>query len=288
MNFNMNEIEIGCNVNGKSEQELLDGYIRWECDKYTVENLTYEDFYNNHLVTNLPCVIKNITSEWECTKKWIENNTINHNYFIENYGDLEAPVADCNNISYNAHCKTDMKVSDYMNYLRDSEKSKLLYLKDWHLKKLRPNDKFYDIPKIFASDWLNEYAQDNDQDDFMFVYIGPKYSWTPLHVDVYTSFSWSVNVIGKKKWILFPPGEENKLKDSLDNLPMIFDPDKTKNIKYFEVIQEQGDGIFVPSGWYHQVLNVEDTISINHNWVNACNIQIVCNSLAKNLTVSTA
>lgn len=34
------------------------------------------------------------------------------------------------------------------------------------------------------------------------------------------------------------------------------------------VIQEAGEAIFVPSGWYHQVTNLEDTISINHNWFN--------------------
>jgi hypothetical protein len=35
------------------------------------------------------------------------------------------------------------------------------------------------------------------------------------------------------------------------------------------VIQRSGDLIFVPSGWYHQVHNLEPTVSINHNWINA-------------------
>lgn len=39
------------------------------------------------------------------------------------------------------------------------------------------------------------------------------------------------------------------------------------------VIQETGDAIFVPSGWYHQVRNLEDTISINHNWFNGYNVR---------------
>lgn len=39
------------------------------------------------------------------------------------------------------------------------------------------------------------------------------------------------------------------------------------------VTQEAGEAIFVPSGWYHQVKNVEDTISINHNWFNGYNLQ---------------
>ena len=41
------------------------------------------------------------------------------------------------------------------------------------------------------------------------------------------------------------------------------------------VVQEAGDAIFVPSGWYHQVKNVKDTISINHNWFNGYNIREV-------------
>lgn len=39
------------------------------------------------------------------------------------------------------------------------------------------------------------------------------------------------------------------------------------------VVQEAGDAIFVPSGWYHQVTNLEDTMSINHNWFNGYNVQ---------------
>lgn len=41
---------------------------------------------------------------------------------------------------------------------------------------------------------------------------------------------------------------------------------------WLECTQEQNEIIFVPSGWYHQVHNLEDTISINHNWFNAYNL----------------
>lgn len=32
-------------------------------------------------------------------------------------------------------------------------------------------------------------------------------SWTPLHADVFRSYSWSANVCGKKKWIFLPPSQ---------------------------------------------------------------------------------
>lgn len=40
----------------------------------------------------------------------------------------------------------------------------------------------------------------------------------------------------------------------------------------FDVLQGANEAIFVPSGWHHSVENVEDTLSINHNWLNAYNI----------------
>lgn len=102
-------------------------------------------------------------------------------------------------------------------------------------------------------------------------------------MDVYCSFSWSVNVYGRKKWILFPPGEEDKLKDKPNQLQLLFDPEINVDVKHYVIIQEQGDAIFVPSGWYHQVENQLDTISINHNWNNGCNIQFMWDVLNKSL-----
>jgi hypothetical protein len=41
-------------------------------------------------------------------------------------------------------------------------------------------------------------------------YLG---SWTPLHADVFRSYSWSINICGRKLWILYPPHQESFLKD---------------------------------------------------------------------------
>ena len=41
--------------------------------------------------------------------------------------------------------------------------------------------------------------------DYRFVYLGPRGTRTPLHADVLRSFSWSVNLAGRKRWRLLPP-----------------------------------------------------------------------------------
>lgn len=38
------------------------------------------------------------------------------------------------------------------------------------------------------------------------------------------------------------------------------------------VDQKEGETIFVPSGWHHTVENIEDTLSVNHNWLNGYNL----------------
>ena len=53
---------------------------------------------------------------------------------------------------------------------------------------------------------------------------------------------------------------------------------KLKELNGFEVIQKSGEIIFIPSGFVHQVVNTEDTISINHNWFNATNIDRIFNN----------
>ena len=131
-----------------------------------------------------------------------------------------------------------------------------------------PDSKVYETAIYFSVDWLNEHwLQDiNETDDYRFVYIGPKGSWTPFHADVYGSFSWSANVIGRKRWILLPAGQEELLNTKLGLTSMPTDLScidlESTGIQFADVIQEAGQTLFVPSGWHHQVWNLVFTIYI--------------------------
>lgn len=100
-------------------------------------------------------------------------------------GNCKVPIADCNKRYFNAQQKDDMLIRSYIDYWIDyrncnySNKMPLLYLKDWHCIKSHSNISIYDVPTFFASDWLNEYytAHPNLNDDYMFVYMGPKGTW---------------------------------------------------------------------------------------------------------------
>lgn len=73
--------------------------------------------------------------------------------------------------------------------------------------------------------------------------MGERGTMTGLHTDVYNSYSWSANIVGKKRWRLF-------------------DPESTESLT---IEQSRGEIIFVPSGWKHEVMNLSPlVISINH------------------------
>ncbi|XP_071490381.1 2-oxoglutarate and iron-dependent oxygenase JMJD4-like [Diadema antillarum] len=266
-----------------------------ECGVEVIQDpISYDDFFRRFLLPNKPCLLGgNVIQHWRSINEWVQpNGTPDFDFLERQFGSATVPVANCGKVQYYAQPKQDMKFSDYLRYWRghidaDYQSSQgCLYLKDWHFTRAFPEYEAYSTPIYFSSDWLNEYWDHlcNSGDDYRFVYMGPKHSWTPFHADVFRSYSWSANICGRKRWLLLPPGEENHLRDTLGNL--VYDLNSSElcdGKKYphshqarepLEVIQEAGQVIFVPSGWHHQVFNLEDTISINHNWLNGCNIDI--------------
>ncbi|CAM9155846.1 unnamed protein product, partial [Choristocarpus tenellus] len=199
----------------------------------------------------------------------------------------------------------------------------LPYLKDWHFQRMCGMDqaKARDevegerltgatgswTPSLFADDWLNWWWDRKGHDDYRFVYIGPRGTWTPLHHDVLNSYSWSANICGRKHWTLFPPEETPKLYDrhGQNLVPDIREggaresdfPHLSEAVRV-EVVQEAGEAIFVPSGWHHQarsslsaaVVNLGSgergdslTLSVNTNWFNGFNIGRVSKFLRSEL-----
>lgn len=97
----------------------------------------------------------------------------------------------------------------------------------------------------------------NCASDYRFAYIGPVGSWTPLHCDVFGTYSWSFNVCGDKLWFFPTPSGNAYLHEHL--LPFFPTPPDMRVLTGFEikcVVQHPGDLVFVPARFYHQVHNI--------------------------------
>ncbi|KAJ1840718.1 JmjC domain-containing protein 4 [Coemansia sp. RSA 2703] len=180
-----------------------------------------------------------------------------------------------------------MQFSEFVDRWRQEPEAKL-YCKDWHFTRDNAYHA-YSPPPMLSNDWVNMYYDMRGEDDYRFCYMGGRGTWTPFHEDVWRSYSWSTNVCGRKRWILVPAGQNELFTDGLGNWVhdlRNYDEQKfprLKELRTIEVVQEAGETVFVPSGWWHQVINLEDTISINHNWGNEFNVGYMCDRLQEDL-----
>jgi len=183
-------------------------------------------------------------------------------------------------------------VEEEVSSLHEKESMKY-YLKDWHLQQrypsltrqddtkplqklmLYPHDTFcscslYSCPECFGCDLLNPFLKKFTSGDYRFCYWGPARSFTARHSDVLHSFSWSYNVVGKKEWTFYH--DECPIDGQVD------DP-HLSSCNTFSILQEAGQAIFVPATWQHRVVNLEETISINHNWITSSNLDLTWDCL---------
>lgn len=155
-------------------------------EEYHIDNLSYKDFFERFMVNNIPVLITGISNQWECLN-WttnLPNRKIDFAYLMEKIDNQQnVPIANCNKVYFNSHEKSEMKFIEFLNYWKNQQKTTtcdtndLLYLKDWHLRRTQPMYSFYKTPFYFASDWLNEYCEEIECDDYRFVYMGPKGTW---------------------------------------------------------------------------------------------------------------
>lgn len=178
---------------------------------------SYDEFRASYLLPNKPVIIgPSLVNSWPALENWVaERESIDLEWLESAYGDYEVTVADCSSRDFSDQSREQKRFRDVVLLWRHGS-GQNLYVKDWHLARalsLRPSScdpskqqpDFYTTPDIFRDDWMNAYYSAHTEDDFRFVYVGAAGTFTPLHRDVYTSYSWSTNVAGRKRWWLFPP-----------------------------------------------------------------------------------
>jgi histone arginine demethylase JMJD6 len=95
-----------------------------------------------------------------------------------------------------------------------------------------------------------------------------------LHIDPLGTSAWNALISGRKHWVFFPstlprhqiPGLHESLDDMeaiewfLNYLPSISEKQR-RELGMLEYIQEAGECVFVPSGWWHTVINLDFSIA---------------------------
>lgn len=110
---------------------------------------------------------------------------------------------------------------------------------------------------------------------WMTLYVGPPNSSSPMHQDVFGTYTWLAQIRGEKHWRLCRPGDlderEGKAIDAFNT-----DPGCT----VYEASLTPGDVMFLPPDWWHQVRNGSfASIGVSGNLASVPTALRVCSDL---------
>ncbi|XP_038717903.1 F-box protein At1g78280 isoform X2 [Tripterygium wilfordii] len=244
-------------------------------------DLSLEEFYH-HYDGQKPVLLAGLADTWPARSTW----TIDQ--LSPRYGETKFRISGSSR-------KVSMKFKDYVTYIDHQHDEDPLYIFDDKFGEAAPDLlKDYSVPHLFQEDLFDVLDKDQ-RPPFRWLIIGPERSGASWHVDPALTSAWNTLLSGRKRWAMYPPGRlplgvtmhvndedgdvhidsPSSLQWWLDFYPLLGEEDKP-----IECTQLPGETIFVPSGWWHCVLNLETTVAVTQNFVNSKNFEFVCLDMA--------
>ncbi len=268
------------------------------------QGLTPEIFHERYLSgEGKPVIVTDALRSWGALTRW------SFDLFKAHYGsDNVAP-----RIFTGSKRMKPMTLSDYLDYLDTPEvmpaglwldaatlfpcpapasPTPPLYLA-WNVFGRHP-ELLEDIelsPK-FVEDWLPllplELRRTMDEATVFFtsgLMIGPKNSHTRLHYDFLDTHAYLAQIIGRKRCVLFSPedsaalyaGNVNPDAPDFEKFPLF------RQATPYECVLEPGELLFIPYRWWHHVVGLEKSITVNYNFFNRVNFGAYLKHLLRDL-----
>jgi len=222
-----------------------------------------ETFLDKYWSASQPVVLKNFAHDWPAMTKW------DLNYFESTFGEEEVEVqmgreTDPDFELNSSLHKVKIKLKEYIWLIKDNPISNDYYMTaNNHTLK---NDKFKAILQDAGA--LPDYATNFTSDGNTHLWIGPQGTVTPLHHDETAIFH--LQIKGRKHWKLISPLAAPNLYNHIN----VFSPVDLENIDYekyplmknvdiMEITVEEGEAIFLPVGWWHNVVSKDICISLS-------------------------
>eukprot|EP00903_Cladosiphon_okamuranus_P006136 g6039.t1 len=232
--------------------------------------LTPEEFRRLYEEPNKPVVLTDAAASWPALDKWTRDK------LSKAHGDLRLHAGGL-----------EFALTDYLRYAEESRDELPLYVFDKRFADKCPElGREYEVPHVFPDDLFSALGKDR-RPDHRWLIAGPARSGSSFHVDPNCTSAWNATVSGRKKWIMFPPGETppgvHPSEDGLDLAAPVsitewflnFYQDchaPGRKVRPLECVVSAGEVVFVPMGWWHCVLNLEWSVAITQNFVSRVNL----------------
>ncbi|KAL5015351.1 hypothetical protein ScPMuIL_009621 [Solemya velum] len=187
----------------------------------------------------------------------------------------------------------------FINHLAESSPEMWTYLEDELFLPMRPElMKDIGYNKYTDENFFNLFPPEIRPWDCMLLW-GTSYSRSSLHMDPYNWTGTNAVLRGRKKWKLFPPGQDHLLyiyKDRKCGFPLecmkynspidtvsedMSSYPKYEQARYVEMEQQAGELLIIPTGWYHQAYNLEETMAVSSQMMNRNNYLVILEEIIK-------
>jgi len=183
----------------------------------------------------------------------------------------------------------DWPMKKYMSYMHDNADESPLYLFDRAFAEKmniditaapRSKEAAYWSPTCFGDDLFSVLG--DHRPDCRWMIMGPKRSGSTFHKDPNATSAWNAVLTGSKYWLMFPAGpgiepppgvivseDQSEITSplSIAEYMLTFHELARQTPGCKEGICYSGEVLHVPSGWFHLVLNLEDSLALTQNFV---------------------
>jgi Cupin-like domain len=273
----------------------LEGYDNdREIQCIDLEKLSADEFFSQYDIPNQPVVIKG-AAKGNAVDKWSDWKYLHrHNLPSKTFRTTSGAAPLPGHFSLKAY----QKYTEF-DYLEESP----LYLFDrnaftanqqWEddfFPDFYRNCPFWDPSGKYGHDLLQHLGA-RERPDHTWLIVGPKRSGSVFHIDPNCTHAWNACIQGRKRWIFYPPGDPPPgVLPSLDGdevaLPLSVGEwivqywadhmeqyhKRKVGMRPMECTTFPGDVIFVPHGWWHSVINLDEVnIAITHNYLSPSNL----------------
>ncbi|EGG15302.1 transcription factor jumonji [Cavenderia fasciculata] len=248
-------------------------------DRRDVSELSLQEFIDRYERPVVPVIFTGVQKEWPAQKEWTKER------LVERFGDITFKI------THQDHKRIPMTFRDYARYMSEQCDEEPLYVFDDAFGEKAPDMlSEYSVPPYFPED-LFACSGEKERPHFRWIVIGPPRSGAPWHIDPAGTSAWNSLISGRKRWLMYPPqitpigvsmeDIDEKFYGSPPSLLWLLEvyPYLPPDQKPIECIQNPGETIFVPGGWWHMVLNLEESIAVTQNFCDSQNFEQVCQEL---------
>jgi len=274
---------------GKFDQNFPvdDPSVANNIDYVDMNKITTEEFQRKYIKALRPCIMLNAMNHWQANEKWTKHR-LAKKYRNQTFKCGEDD--DGNSVR--------MKMKYYIKYLEETDDDSPLYIFDANYGEHRKKSALmedYEIPEVFRDD-IFRYVSNKRRPPYRWFVFGPARSGTGIHIDPLGTSAWNALVSGYKRWMIIPtnaPADLIKVTSQDDRyqrdeavtwfhkkLPYVL-KNLPSHIKPIQVIQKPGEMMFVPSGWWHTVLNLTETIAVTQNFAHFQHFNICYHKAAR-------